>query len=177
MQNWSTSYSLHSVKIQGARQDFVLDYVKLCTIADIPTERMRPFLRKYCAQAGALPQIDKLHSTSVPRVFEAHFTALKNILKGQSVSLTAAETTDIRDHSIVNVIATAVRGRPYLIDIVKMHACNHSTFSQAIIQAAIGAGIPFEQVIAIVSDSAAYCKKAYLMCCQLCFRSQHMFCA
>ena len=137
---------------------------------------MRPFLRKYCAQAGALPQIDQLRSTSVPRVFEAHFTALKDILKGQPVSLTAAETTDIRDHSILNVIAT-VRGRPYLIDVVKMHACNHSTFSQAIIQAATGAGIAFEQVIVIVSDSAAYCKKAYRDVLSAVFsKSTHVLC-
>ena len=114
------------LKSKDARQDFVLDYVKLCTIADIPlekTERMSPFLRKYCAQAGALPQIDQLRSTYVPRVFEAYFTALKDILKGQPVSLTADETTDIRDHSILNVIAT-VRGRPYLIDVGSLQPLN-----------------------------------------------------
>ena len=151
------------VKSKDARQDFILDYVKFCTLADIPlekTEKMRPFLRKYCAQAGALPQIDQLHSTYVPRLFEAHFSALKDILKEQPVSITGDETTDVRDHSILNVIAT-IRGKPYLIDVVKSDACNHYTFSQAIIQSVTGAGIAFDQVIAVISDSAAYCKKAY----------------
>ena len=49
-------------KCKDARQEFILDYVKLCTLVDIPlekTEKIRPFLRKYwprlvlLAQAGA----------------------------------------------------------------------------------------------------------------------------
>ena len=40
-----------------SKDDFILDYVKFCMLADIPLEKteMRPFLRKHCAQAGALP--------------------------------------------------------------------------------------------------------------------------
>ena len=37
------------LKSKDVRQEFILDYVKLCTIADIPlekTEKLRPFLRK-----------------------------------------------------------------------------------------------------------------------------------
>ena len=40
------------------REEFTLGYIKLCTLADIPlhkTEKMRPFLKKYCRQAGSLP--------------------------------------------------------------------------------------------------------------------------
>ena len=73
------------------------------------------------------------------------------------MSITADETTDVQDHSILNVVAT-VRGQPYLINVVKMEACINSTFSQAIIQSVTSAGIAFDQVIAIIS---AYCKKAY----------------
>ena len=53
--------------------------------------------------------------------------------------------------------------KPYLINVVKMDACNHSTLSQAIIQSVSEAQIAFENVAAIVSDSATYmyCKKAY----------------
>ena len=42
-----------------------------------------------------------------------------------------------------------------------MEACNHSTFSQAIIHSVSKAGMACENVISIVSDSATYCKKAY----------------
>ena len=42
-----------------------------------------------------------------------------------------------------------------------MGACNHSTFSQAMIKSVTDVDIAFDNVMAIVSDSAAYCKKAY----------------
>ena len=50
------------------------------------------------------------------------------ILKDQPVSITANE--NVRDHSILNVVAT-VSGQPYLINVVKMEACNSSTCSAA----------------------------------------------
>ena len=158
------------VKSKDLREEFVLHYVKLCTLADIPgarktprehkTEKMRPFMQKYCKQAGTLPQVSPLHKVYVPRLFEKHYSALAEVFKSQPVSITVDETTDVRDHSILNVIAN-VRGKPYLIEVVQMEACNHSTFSQAIIWSVTDIGITFEQITAVVSDSAAYCKKAY----------------
>ena len=105
------------VKSYDARQEFIFDYINICTLADIPlkkTDKIRPFLWKYCPQAGALPQIDQLRSTYIPRLFEGHFSALMAILKDQPVSITADETTDVRDQSILNVVAT-VRGQPSLM--------------------------------------------------------------
>ena len=46
------------VKAKNLREEFVLDYIKMCTVADIPlekTEKVRPFSQKHCPQAGALP--------------------------------------------------------------------------------------------------------------------------
>ena len=80
------------------------------------------------------------------------------------MSIIADETIDVRDHSILNVIAT-VKGRPYLIGVVEMEACNHSTYSQAIISYASEAGISFQNVASIISDSTSYCKKAYRALC------------
>ena len=116
------------VKAKDMRQDFVLDCVKMCTVADIPLEKIqkvRPFFRKYCSQASSLP-VDQLRTIYVTRLFNSHFTALKELLRDKHVSITADETTDIRDHSILNVIAT-IRDQPYLIGVTKMEACNHST--------------------------------------------------
>ena len=87
-----------------------------------------------------------LRSTYVPRLFESHFSTLKSFLCDKYVSITADETTDVRDHSILNVIAS-VRGKSYLIGVVKMDACNHSTFSQAIIKAVSEIGINFNCAI------------------------------
>ena len=83
---------------------------------------------------------------------------------------------DIRDHSILNVIAS-VHGQPYLIGVTKMEACNHSTFSQAIIKVVSNAGIDLDSVVAVVTDSAAYCLKAYREVLSPVFpKSTHILC-
>ena len=120
------------VKSKDLREEFILDYVKLCTVADVKTEKMRPFLLKHCKQAGALPQDKFLRITYVPRLYDQHFEALKKALADVPVSITADETTDVRDHSILNVIA-AVHNKSYLIGVVRMVVCNHATLSQAVI--------------------------------------------
>ena len=42
-----------------------------------------------------------------------------------------------------------------------MEACNHATFSQAILKSLGDVEISYHQVHAVVTDSAAYCKKAF----------------
>ena len=151
------------VKSKSMREEFILDYIKLCSLAEIPlekTEKMRPFFTKHCKQGGALPKDKFLRSEYVPRLFEQHYLALKTLVAEGCISIVADETTDVRDHSILNVIAM-VREKSFLIGVEKMSACNHATFSQAIIKCVTEVGIKYEQVIAIVSDSAAYCKKAF----------------
>lgn len=151
------------VKAKDLREEFILDFIKVCTLADIPlekTERMKPFLQKYCKQSGALPGAKALRRNYVPQLFEQHLGALKSALAGSAVSIVADETTDIRDQSILNVIAL-VKGKPYLIDVVSLEACNHATFSQGIIRAVSDMGISYDSIMAVVSDSAAYTRKAY----------------
>ena len=131
------------MKSKDLREEFILDTVSLCAHADIPlhkVDKLRPFLQKYCKQAGSLPQLSTLRKLYVPRLFELHYAALAEILKNQSLSITADEKTDVRDYSILNVLAT-VQGRPYLIGVSRMEACNHSTFSQGIIRSVTDVGI------------------------------------
>lgn len=170
------------IKSKDLREEFVLDFIKMATMADIPlekVEKMKPFLQKHCRQAGTLSQASTLRYKYVPRVFEEHFTALKQVIKKSApawVYLTADETTDERDHNILNVLAT-IRGKSYLIGVVRMEACNHSTFSQAILKSAAEVELPFDRVRAIVSDSAAYCKKAYREVLSAVFpQSTHVLC-
>ncbi|XP_041480924.1 uncharacterized protein LOC121428390 [Lytechinus variegatus] len=155
--------TLHStMKSKDLREEFILDFVKCCTMADIPlhkVENMRPFILKHCKQGGALPKAETLRHLYIPRQFKIHLAALKEVVKGAKVSVIADETTDIRDHSILNVIV-GVRGKYYLIDVCTMEACNHATLSQAVVKALTNMDIKFDDVIAIVTDSAAYCKKA-----------------
>ena len=152
------------LKSKDLREEFILDFIKMCTVADIPlekTEKMMPFMKKHCKQGGALPQAHSLRTRYVPRLFEQHYLALKELLQSSSspIYIIADETTDIRDKSILNVVAS-IRGKTYLIGVEYMEACNHSTFRQSILKCLGDAGIGFNQVHAVVSDSAAYCKKA-----------------
>ena len=89
------------VKSKDLREEFV-DFIKMSTMVDIPlekVERVRPFLLKYCKQAGTLPKASTQRSQYIPRAFEGHFIALKGLLKELApalVHLTADETTDIQ---------------------------------------------------------------------------------
>ena len=142
------------------RDEFVIDFAKMMTECDIPLEKarkMKPFVVKHCKQGGALPNPSTLRRLYVPRLFASHIATLKTMLHGKSVTIIVDETTDIRDKSILNVVA----GKPYLIDVVTMQACNHATLRQAVIQAVTSIGIEFKDVLAVVTDSAAYCKKAH----------------
>ena len=76
------------------------------------------------------------------------------------VHFTADETTDARDESILNVLAT-VKQKSYLIGVMWMEACNHSTLSQGILKSVADVELPFDRIHAVITDSAAYCKKAY----------------
>ena len=96
----------------------------------------------------------------IPRLFEKHYSVLAEVFKSQLVSITADKTTDVRDHSVLNAIAS-VHGKPHLIGVVHMEACNHCTSSQAIIQSVTDIGIEFSHITTVVSVSAAHCKKAY----------------
>ena len=102
------------IKSKDLRESFALDYLKMCTVADIPlekTEKMRPFLQKYCKQARSLHQVPTLRSMYIARLFESHFSSLTELILDQPVTITADETTDVHDHSIFNVIAS-VKGKP-----------------------------------------------------------------
>ena len=151
-------------KSKDVREEFILDFIKMCTISDIPlekTDKMLPFMRKHCKQGGALPQAQTLRTRYVPRLFELHFSALKELVQTSApIYIIADETTDVRDKSILNVLAS-LKGSSYLIGVIQMEACNHATFSQAILKSLGDVEISYHQVHAVVTDSAAYCKKAF----------------
>ena len=171
------------IKSKDLRVEFVLDFIKMSTMVEIPLEkmeRMRPFLLKCCKQAGTLPKASTLRSQYVPRAFEGHFIALKDLLKESApalVHLTADETTDVRDQSILNILAT-IRGKSYLIGFVRLDACNHSAFSRVIMKCVAEVDIPYEPIHAFITDSAAYyCKKEYREVLSSLFpRSTHVLC-
>ena len=145
------------------RSNFVLDFTQMMVAADIPlekTSKLKPFLVKYCKQGGTLPQDKTLRTDYVPKLYTEHVEQLKKLLKDEPVAIVADETTDVRDHSILNVLAI-VRGKSYLIDVITLTACNHQTLSRGIVSAVQAMEIDNGNVTAIITDSAAYCKKAF----------------
>ena len=158
--------TLKSLKSRDLREEFVVDFIKMSSMADIPleeVEKMKPFLVKYCKQAGTLPQASTLRSTYIPRAFQDHFAALKILLQQSHpamVHLTADETTDASDESFLNVLAT-VKQKSYIIGVVRIEECSHSTLSQGILKSVADVELPFDRIHAVITASAAYCKKAY----------------
>ena len=82
---------------------------------------MKPSMLKHSKKAGALPRDKTLRSEHAPRLYEPHFKALQSLLADIPVCIIADETTDVRDSSILNVLAT-VRGISYLTGVVKMES-------------------------------------------------------
>ena len=158
----------------------MIDFLKMATMADIPlekVEKMKPFLLKYSKQAGTLPMAATLCSTYIPRLFDQHFSALKQLLLESAptpIHITADETTDCRDHSILNVLAS-FSGKTYLIDVVKMEACNHSTFSRAILKAVAEVELPYEKFVEWLVTVLLTVKKLIGIFFLQFFQIQHMY--
>ena len=107
-----------------------------------------------------MPQSQSLRTTYVSRLFDQHFQVLKDLLQSASmpIYIIADETTYIRNKSVLNVLVS-MKGTTYLIGVEQMEACNYSTLSQAILKCLGDAGIWFNQVHGVVTDSAATARK------------------
>ena len=125
------------VKSKEIRDEFIHDFLKMCTLSDIPLhkiDKMIPFLLKYCKEGGSIPSANCIRGLHLPKLFVCHFAALKAKLANESIRIITDETTDCRDHSILNIIAS-IRGESFLIDVVTLSECYHHTVSQACIRA------------------------------------------
>ena len=162
-----------------AHEEFILDFIKMCTQTNIPlhkVSKMKPFVQKHCKQGSSLPQEVKIQQVCIPRLFEQHVNNLKEMLKGKTLLIVVNKATDIRDKSVLNVVAL-LESKPFLLNNISMEKYNHSTVSQAIIKTIIDYGIEFGNVAAIVTDSAAHCKKAFNdVLCGLLPNALHVLC-
>lgn len=151
-------------KSSEARNQFVQDFVVACTVADIPlykAQKLRPFLKKHCKQGGALSGDDSYRRIHLPKLYEQHVETLKTLVADRAVTVIADETTDCRDRQVLNILVGTGEGKYYLIEVKFMTACNHSTLSQSVTKALTDMNIDFNNVFAFITDSAAYCKKAW----------------
>ena len=104
----------------------------MLTVVDIPLEKkekMRPFLLKYCKQAGALPQASTLRSQYIPRAFEGHLL-LSRVYCQESAAALVHIAADETDQSILNILAT-IRGNHTRLELSdRMHAIMLPSFRQ-----------------------------------------------
>lgn len=89
------------------RNDLAQDFVAMMAEADVPihkTEKIKPFLRKHCRAAGAIPSSDALRQYHLPKVYEQHLEKLRADIRDKKVYIAADETTDERGESVLNII-------------------------------------------------------------------------
>ena len=97
-----------AMKSKDLREEFILDFIKMCIVADIPlekTEKIMPFLRNTARKVVLCHSHRVLgcHSHRVLgpgyRLFDQHYQVLKELLQSSSmpVYIITEETTDVRD--------------------------------------------------------------------------------
>ena len=173
-----TLFSTAASTSMEERSTFQRDFVRMMTYADIPLEKvtkMKPFLKKHCAQGGALTTPNNLRETHLPRVFEEHYACLKEKLAGQYVSVIVDETTDCRDKSVLNVVVGHLECL-YLVDVVFMEKCDAQTLSQTVLKTLTNVGIDYNNVCCFVTDNAAYCKAAFRILTNILPNAIHVGC-
>ncbi len=164
------------------RCEFQRDFVRMMTYADIPLEKttkMKPFMKKHCPQGGSLTTPENLRQTHVPRVFDEHYSALKEKLADKLVSVMVDEMTDWRDNKVLNVVVGHLENL-YLVDCVFnfffMEKCNAQTVSQAVIKSLTNVGIDYNNVCIFATDNAAYCKAAFQILKNIMPNAKHVGC-
>ena len=111
-----------AIKSKDLREEFILYFIKMCTVADIPlqkTEKMMPFLRNTASKVVLCHS----HRVLGPgyRLFDQYYQVLKELLQSSSmpIYIIAEETTDVRDKSVRNVLV-GMKGTTYLIGVEQM---------------------------------------------------------
>ena len=93
-----------AIKSKDLREEFILNFIKMCTVADIPLEKpekMRPFLRNTAIKVVLCHS----HRVLGPgyRLFDQYYQFLKELLQSSRmpVYIISDETTDVRDKSVL----------------------------------------------------------------------------
>ncbi|XP_064483592.1 uncharacterized protein LOC135396511 [Ornithodoros turicata] len=154
--------------------------------ANIPIEKtdhpkVRTFLQKRVTNGGSVPLAKNLRNR-LPELFAKHQSALKGMFSGATVSVVIDETTDNRAKSVVNALfvkasSTGDSLQPVLVDVTFTNEVNAAVIGRIVVKALMTYGVEFEDVTALVTDSASYMKKAFRECIQpLCSNAVHVTC-
>lgn len=141
---------------------FCLDLVGSLAYCDIPLyriERLSRFLRDWCPSGGHTPHMTTLRKIWMPRAFAGHLQDLARILAGQRIWIGFDETTDKRNWQVLQIMVGS-KDEVFTIAVRKMTDVNNATVARQVVLAMARLNLTFNNVYAVVSDSASYCRKS-----------------
>lgn len=152
-------------KSKMAKEELCHDVVKMCLKANIPltkldNEEVRSFFNKYVPGSGSLPSSDRLQRVYVSECGNEHKEQIREFVKDLPIVVVADETSDKNGRCVFAVLFRTVAAwseqKVYLASCNFLDAANKTTCSQAIIDTLKEYNVSYENVIALVSDSAPY---------------------
>ncbi len=92
---------------KNSRDEFIQDFLLSALAGGLSltvTDTFRPFLNKWCSQAGALPTVSAIRKTHLDAVYTQHQKGLKDKIRGKPINLVFDESCDAMDRSVLNII-------------------------------------------------------------------------
>lgn len=161
-----------STAASAAQEKLNMDLVESFMAANIPLEkldnpRLREFMHTNVKGGGAIPQANTLREVYDKKVFLKRQDALIESLAGKKVAVIVDETTDTVGRYVVNILLQPLLGfvttaKAVLVNTEFLPAVNNVSIAQLIIRTLTNSNIDFNNVLALVSDNAAYMKKCFI---------------
>jgi hypothetical protein len=156
----------------SAKEKLIVDLVQAFMSANIPLEKLdNPQLRAFIAAnvkgGGDIPQANWLREHYVPKVYGKQQVELFSKLAGRKVAIIADETSDVAGRYVVNILLQPLDAfhpddcKAVLVNTEFLAAVSSVSIAQVIIRTLTNANIDFNNVLALVSDNAAYMKKCF----------------
>ncbi len=159
----------------AAQEKVVMDLVAAFMAANIPLEKLdnptlREFVKLNVKGGGAVPKANTLRDIYVQKVYIKQHEAIVQFLTDKKVAVIVDETTDTVGRYVVNILVQPLAGfgsaecKAKLINTEFLPAVNNVSIAQLIIRTLTNANIDFNNVLALISDNAAYMKKCFTNC-------------
>jgi hypothetical protein len=145
---------------------FIVRFVIMLIICLIPffrVEKMIYRLRDNVKNGGWLPACYKTYYNYLDETFnKVRHEVLKEVNKENTAVVIVDESTDRIKRPALDIILWQPSCKPLLIDIKQMQRVNYKSVSTTVASTLGSISYPYENVVAFVSDGAAYMKKAWV---------------
>ncbi|XP_018494596.1 uncharacterized protein LOC100903026 [Galendromus occidentalis] len=174
------SRDLHSLPPQASQQQLVqlsprenpfnMDVCRMFVESNIPLYKVqhpsfRGFMEKYCGKV--LPDHTTLRKTYLKKVYDETLLKIRASVGEHRIWVSIDETTDVKGRFVVNTVVGCLsaqhQSRAFLLNTEFVERTNHSTVAQALVNSLNllwPEGLRNDKVLLLVTDAAAYMKKA-----------------